>query len=158
MGWSLPRKLAEELARRGRGRAVNVAALQDVGLTPPAGPPGFDLTATVPVPPSTNNLFVTIGRRRFKSPAYRAWLAVAVPLLARLRRPEVFPVRVLVTAFAINEARDVDNLAKPVSDALVTAGVLPGDSIGAGVWETLQRYRPDGPDGVAVVRIEAVEV
>lgn len=119
--------------------------------------PNFD--ATVPVPPSVNNLFATVGRRRIPTREYKAWLAAALPAMERMRVQTEFPCRIVVSVFGkVNAARDVDNLAKPIGDALVAAGVLPGDSIRAGVWECTQRYFPEptmsGP--VALVQVERV--
>lgn len=104
----------------------------------------------LPVPPSTNNLFVTVGRRRVKSGEYRDWLAVVLPEVAKMKRPDRFPVRVIITLFgrppAVNLRRDVANLEKPVGDALVEAGVLPDDNLNY-VTETVQRFvrSEDGP-------------
>jgi hypothetical protein len=38
---------------------------------------GPALVLTLPAPPSLNNLFLTAGRRRVKSPQYRRWLTAA---------------------------------------------------------------------------------
>lgn len=90
---------------------------------------GAEAVVSVPVPPSVNNLFATAGKRRVKSRAYRAWLAVAVPGLARLRPPPSLPTAVRVRVVGpINRRRDLDNLLKPLGDALQAAGLIPGDS------------------------------
>lgn len=151
MGMSLPKKLAAEIRAAGRGLGVNAAALGAVAGTEP--------NATVPVPPSVNNLFLTVGRKRVKTPEYREWLEQSVPALARLRKPERFPVRITVTLFGnVNQARDVANVEKAIGDALVLAGIIPDDSIRAGVWETIQRYRPGaaGMGPVAIVTVEPI--
>jgi hypothetical protein len=99
-------------------RGVNLDALRDRD------------SVRLPLPPSVNNLFATVQGRRVKSAAYRAWLGGAVADLSRLRKPERFPVR-FCFAFGgdVNESRDGDNLIKPLLDACVKAGVIPGDSL-----------------------------
>lgn len=135
------------------------AKILAAAIDPPAPPPGTHAYAEVPVPPSVNNLFVTRGARRFKSPEYRAWLLAAVPVLANLRKPGRLPAEIRVTVFGpINAARDLDNLLKPIGDALVAAGVIPGDSVKhVGRW-TVER-KPDSvaPAAVAVVAVAAME-
>lgn len=85
---------------------------------------------TLPLPPSTNNLFATVGSRRVKSREYKAWLANAEAALIELRKPAGLPAGVRVSVFgSVNRQRDLDNMLKPVLDALVSAGVLPGDSL-----------------------------
>lgn len=83
-------------------------------------------------PPSVNNLFATVGRRRIKSRAYKAWLKVAG---WEINSQRVQPVagRVAV-AYAIerpkdNRRRDVSNLEKGLSDLLVTMGIIADDSL-----------------------------
>jgi len=104
----------------------------------------------LPPPPSVNNLFVTRGRRRFKSPAYRDWLAGAVKDLRALGavRPPVM-VRASVCG-AVNEARDPDNFWKPILDAAVAAGVIPGDSFRVVRRLELSRGDAGGPPRVVV--------
>lgn len=104
----------------------------------------------VVVPPSTNHLFLTAGRRRVKTSEYRDWLAVAVPEIAKLQRPAKFPVRIIATLFgkppAINMQRDIANIEKACGDALVEAGIIPDDCLKY-VVETTQRFvlSDDGP-------------
>ena len=102
------------------------------------------LYVTVPVPPSTNNLFVTVGRRRVKSREYREWMVDAVPEMMKLGPPMSFPAQVSITLLGgpgLNLYRDLDNIAKPVLDALVAASVLPGDSL-RHVWRVALEYLP----------------
>jgi Holliday junction resolvase RusA-like endonuclease len=94
-------------------------------------PPVRDrLEVETPIPPSVNNLFRSTGNKRFKTREYRDWLALAVPAFSRLRQAAAFPVEVWVCVVGkVNQARDLDNLLKPIGDALVDAGVLPGDNL-----------------------------
>lgn len=85
---------------------------------------------TVPQPPSTNNLFITRGKYRVTSPAYRAWQEQAIPLLAFLKSPVAYPVRFrALIRGKVHHARDWDNYVKPLQDGAVKAGVLTGDTL-----------------------------
>lgn len=79
---------------------------------------------SLPVPPSTNALFVQRGRKRVRSKEYRAWYelaqyfcegAVEGPVAVHICVPE-------------NKRRDIDNYAKPVLDLLVKQGVIENDN------------------------------
>jgi Holliday junction resolvase RusA-like endonuclease len=111
--------------------------------------------ATVPVPPSTNNLFRTVGVRRFRTKEYVAWSQLAEPVLATIRPPESLPVVVVVRiAGKLNVQRDLDNTLKPVGDALVAAGVLPEDDVRHVVgWDV--RYERGEGEPVATVFFRA---
>lgn len=108
--------------------------------------PNSKAQVRVDLPPSVNNLFATVGRRRVKTKKYKTWLANAVAALVELRNPKEFPVGVVVHVVGkVNAARDLDNLLKPIADAMVAAGVLPDDSLGyVGQWRI--RYMPDDLD------------
>ncbi len=85
--------------------------------------------AEITIPPSTNNLFATRGRKRVKTSEYRDWIAGALPILQRLRKvpgPVIVVVRVMGK---VNAQRDLDNLLKPIGDTLKHAGVIADDSI-----------------------------
>lgn len=139
-----------------------ILAGSGVTAGPPCGwpPTGYGsgdsgpISADLPLPPSTNHLFLTRGRRRVKTPAYRTWLALAVPQLRVLQRPERFPVELRVTLIGgsgLNETRDLDNILKPVQDAIVNAGVLPADDLRfVAAISAKYQARADGP---AVVRV-----
>lgn len=85
----------------------------------------------LPLPPSTNNLFVNIkGRGRIKAPKYRSWIWAAGWAIAK-QNPLKFvgDVEVTILAARVNgRRRDIDNLIKPVLDLLVTHAVLKDDS------------------------------
>lgn len=109
-------------------------------------------TVTVPLPPSTNNLFA--GRDgRYPSKAYKAWRKAAYPTIARLERPGRLPCEVVLTVRGkVNRQRDLDNCAKAPLDGLVAVGVLPGDNLTRVVGVTLL-YRPDGGEGRLEIRL-----
>lgn len=94
-------------------------------------PPKRDAhTITVPIPPSVNNLFRTTGRMRYKTGEYREWIADTAREFARLIPATAFPVEVWVKVTGkVNRQRDIDNVNKPILDALKAAGVVPDDNL-----------------------------
>ena len=82
----------------------------------------------LPAPPSANALYVWRDGRRVKTADYRRWRRDAVLMLlsGMPRHPAKTPLRVVIEA-AVNRTRDVDNLIKPIQDALQAAGVIPDD-------------------------------
>lgn len=85
----------------------------------------------LPFPPSVNDMFLNNkrkGRGRIPSPDYRAWKADASEALYR-QSPRLVLGRCEVRIDLDDRRKgDADNRAKPVLDALVTHGVLGGDS------------------------------
>jgi Holliday junction resolvase RusA-like endonuclease len=82
---------------------------------------------SIPPPPSVNNLFLTRGRRRVRTPRYRRWqTAAGWQLLAQKQgciggpwqADIVLPQRL---------RGDTDNYAKPILDLLVAHGVVDDD-------------------------------
>lgn len=83
----------------------------------------------LPVPPSTNNLFINArnGRGRILSPDYRAWRKTAAKALTLSSwdmpsRPYGITIRVNV-----NHQSDIDNRTKAVLDLLVEHKIIDGD-------------------------------
>lgn len=83
----------------------------------------------LPVPPSTNNLFINArnGRGRILSPDYKAWRKLAAKALTLQSwempgRPYGVTIRV-----NINHRRDLDNSTKAILDLLVEHKVIDGD-------------------------------
>ena len=90
------------------------------------------VSVTLPYPPSLNNMFFNVrGRGRVRSKEYDLWRAAATWALkdasqsGRLAGPYNLTVRV---GRRDRRKRDLDNLIKPLNDALVTAGVVRDDS------------------------------
>lgn len=85
------------------------------------------IVLTLPPPPSANKIWRNLGDRVLKSAEYRRWLALAnaaIPLGAR----GAITGRCKVTIIADRpdrRARDIDNLAKPILDALKPQKDLP---------------------------------
>jgi len=115
------------------------------------------------IPPSVNNLFATIRRRRVKTAEYKEWIAVSTPLIKSGLKPvETYPVEVTIWVLGgdgWNNRRDIANCEKPVTDLLVACGILVDDATKY-VWDTCQRYRPtpsDGEHGPACIHIRIAE-
>lgn len=83
---------------------------------------------TLPRPPSVNGLFISAGKFRAKSPAYRMWIEQAEKHLL-IQKIKVFqgPVAISLTIEDIGRG-DLDNLYKAVSDLLVKHGVISDDN------------------------------
>lgn len=88
------------------------------------------ITLSLPYPPTANNLFLNVGKRRVRTKRYDAWLADAAECL-RLQRPQPIAGTYKLSVIAERpdrRARDLDNLLKPISDALKKHGVIEDDS------------------------------
>lgn len=82
----------------------------------------------LPVPPSTNHLYATIGRKRVRSQKYKAWLSEAGWEIVR-RRPNRLIGRVNFSmAVPRNLRRDLDNFLKAPLDLLVEHSLIEDDS------------------------------
>lgn len=124
----------------------------------------------LPLSPSSNNLFASVRSRRtgsivrVKSKEYKAWLEIAVLLLKiGHRKIKAKPFQASYTVFGgdeLNLARDLSNFEKALGDSAVTAGVIPGDSIRAGLWKVTMEYVPRIPcdKGKACVQVEFSEL
>jgi Holliday junction resolvase RusA-like endonuclease len=110
------------------------------------------------MPPSTNNLrahFVDgAGKlRSAKTKRYAEWKKAAAWEIAAGRPGKIDGPYSLSLAvqrdWRSKRARDIDNIIKPVSDALVAAGVIKDDSLA----ERVEAHWADNLDGAAVVAI-----
>jgi crossover junction endodeoxyribonuclease RusA len=86
---------------------------------------------TLPYPPSANRIWRNTPQGTKKSAAYRSWLAEAVGMM-RLQRPAKvlgkYVLSIVVTR-PDKRQRDLDNLAKPISDALKLGGIIEDDHL-----------------------------
>lgn len=85
---------------------------------------------SIPIPPSTNNLFRGAGKLRVKTGDYKAWLTAAGWEIKRQRvQPVAGPVSVTLTVCRPPRGRsDIDNRIKAGLDLLVQQRVLADDS------------------------------
>lgn len=78
------------------------------------------ITLSLPLPPSTNNLWRVFGGRAIKSQEYRDWIARAHSIVAASvgnLEPTKAPCVVRIQ-ISVRRRRDVDNSIKPVLDVL----------------------------------------
>ncbi len=109
------------------------------------------------MPPSTNHLrksFVRDGKVvSVKSKEYESWRDAAIWEIAAQRAGRVDGPYTLTIAVQRNwrskRARDIDNIIKPISDALVKAGIVKDDSLA----ECVSARWADDLGGCAVVAL-----
>ena len=95
-----------------------------------------ELVITLPLPPTTNNLFAGNGKRRYRTKEYEAWAKEAGWALNTQRPQGRGPLQVLGQVSIWIEVRepptereeDLANREKAAVDLLVTHGVIQGDS------------------------------
>ncbi|MFN3858145.1 MAG: RusA family crossover junction endodeoxyribonuclease [Caulobacter sp.] len=87
------------------------------------------ISVTLPFPPSTNRLWRSVNGRNIKSAEYREWEARAVAGLGRRNAPPLTgPYSILFNCERPDRRRrDLGNLEKALSDALVTGKVIADD-------------------------------
>lgn len=90
-----------------------------------------EVSFALPLPPSTNNLYVNVpGKGRAKSAAYRKWLKAAGGVLASFSGVHVpSPVAVHILVHGKCDRRDGDNFFKATLDAVKAAGLIEDDSL-----------------------------
>lgn len=107
----------------------------------------------LPYPPSANRLWRAVNGRQIKSKHYREWIEEAQRVI-REQAPACVHGDYRLTLIATRpdrRARDIDNLIKPVSDALATAGVIANDCRAQSVLAAWSAAAPDKTAGVHVV-------
>lgn len=89
-----------------------------------------DTLSGIPLPPSANNLFYnrSDGGGRHKTRDYAAWRKGAATLMAATLdpRPAATSLWVFIEVGA-GRGRDIDNVVKPLLDALQVARIVPDD-------------------------------
>lgn len=90
---------------------------------------GGCLTLTMPIPPSSNNMFINVPNRgRVKSKAYKAWIEDAGwTILQQGIRRIAGPVTVHIRCKRLSGRADIDNRVKPVLDLLVLHRAIDDD-------------------------------
>lgn len=109
------------------------------------------------MPPSANAMrssFIKGGKVvSVKSKPYAAWKAAAAWEIASADKGKVTgPYRLYIAAqrdWRSKRARDIDNIIKPVSDALVASGLIKDDSLA----EEVSAKWADNLDGFAIVAL-----
>lgn len=109
------------------------------------------------MPPSANAMrssFIKDGKVvSAKSKTYAAWKSAAAWEIAATSKGKVAgPYRLHIAAqrdWRSKRARDIDNIIKPVSDALVASGLIKDDSLA----EEVSAKWADNLDGFAIVAI-----
>jgi Holliday junction resolvase RusA-like endonuclease len=81
----------------------------------------------LPIPPSTNNLYLNARRGRVIAPDYRQWKATAGKALTAAKVAPVHGNVDVSIQVPRNNRRDVDNYAKAVLDLLVSHRVIDDD-------------------------------
>lgn len=111
----------------------------------------------LPWPPSVNHYWETRGKSHYLSKHARAWHTEAWALIRAAHaqaRPYRGPVAITVLAWPPDRRRrDIDNLTKPLLDALVHGGVLADDHQ---VDELHVVRRPRDGRGRVLLRVERV--
>lgn len=87
-------------------------------------------SVAVPMPPSTNTLFLNIpGRGRIKNKKYRDWQLEAIPVIReKLDKYEGEVTIRYVLHLGSSFRGDISNRIKAAEDAIVEAGVIEGDT------------------------------
>lgn len=118
------------------------------------------IEATLPLPPSANNLFFNLKTGgRAKTAAYKAWISEAGYHLktawSRAGKPEYAkrPMRLIMDLGLENRRRDASNCAKAIEDLLVATLPVPDDR-----WnDEIHIRRTADADGMARVRLEPLD-
>lgn len=123
--------------------------------SPTSHPSGMVRIVISDMPPSANAMrshFIAAGKvQSVKSKAYADWKKATAWEIAAARPGRIDgPYRLSIAVqrdWRSKRARDIDNTIKPVSDALVAAGVVADDSLA----ESVSAKWADDLDGAAVV-------
>lgn len=87
---------------------------------------------SLPFPPTTNNLFMNVGKRRIPTKAYRAWRETAAALIDNQmlsQKAITGPYHMIIELDRPDRrGRDVSNYAKAVEDSLVLCKAIRDDS------------------------------
>lgn len=112
-------------------------------------------SVTLDMPPSANSLFFNVrGRGRARTSEYRGW-SDAASWAIRTQRMPFFAGRVGVSIRAgrPKRVRDLDNLAKPILDALTSCRVIEDDIL---VRSLSIEWDEGVEDGAVLVTVRAL--
>lgn len=115
------------------------------------------ITVNLPYPPSANRLWRAVRGRQIKSAEYRAWLVEAQAAITQARICASMPGAYHLEIHATRpdwRARDLDNLIKPLGDAIAAAGLVINDSKAVSIFAV---WSPDPPvkGGAITVNLKA---
>ena len=104
-------------------------------------------------PPSTNNLYLSAGRKRVKTVEYRRWIKASEEEFwvqgCYNHMPEKTPLWVQILA-CVGYKRDLDNLLKPLMDILQRSNAIADDRYVDRL--SIERTRDGMEKGKVVVR------
>jgi len=94
------------------------------------------VTVTLPYPPSANRLWRNVGGKTLKSEPYREWIDSAA-WIVKLACKKTYDGKGVRGPYGLTilvnppdrRKRDIDNLAKPLSDALKAGGAIEDDHL-----------------------------
>ena len=90
----------------------------------------MNVTLTLPMPVSSNNMFVNGQRGRFRSQKYDSWIQEAgTEIMRQWPRKTAGPVNLLLEFQEAKDKRkfDISNRIKPTEDLLVKHGIIEAD-------------------------------
>lgn len=110
------------------------------------------ITFTVPYPPQANHMYTVARGRKIKSADYRSWKERATLHIMAQRPGKIAGLYTLeiVVPRPDRRGRDIDNLIKPISDAIAAAGVIANDNQAMSV---LIAWSSPDPEKGAPVRV-----
>lgn len=118
---------------------------------------GINTPIHLPYPPSANGMWRNTDGKTLLSKQYRAWKREAAIVIA-LQRPRKLTGAYRLTVVATRpdkRARDLDNILKPISDALKAAGLIRDDSDAQSILVSWSTAAPDRNAGVQIVLEDA---
>lgn len=115
------------------------------------------ISVSLPYPPSANRLWRAVRGRQIKSAEYRSWLLAAQAAITGAciggSMPGEYVLEIVATR-PDRRGRDIDNLIKPISDAIAAAGLVSNDSLAHGVSAFWSRSAPV-KGGAIIVNLKA---
>lgn len=89
--------------------------------------PSLAFSVVLPMPPSLNNIYATVGRRRVKVLAYTDWRDMSAWIIAGAKLPRIGGAIAVQIELPMKMRGDIDNRVKPILDALVASKRVDDD-------------------------------
>jgi Holliday junction resolvase RusA-like endonuclease len=112
------------------------------------------ITLVLPVPPSTNNLFVNGKRGRYKSQRYKEWEIEADYWFRQQSCDVVIGAYIVEITLPEMIRGDIDNRSKALIDFLVAKGLTPDDKH---MWKVSIERNPNVPPGECHVTARGIK-